>query len=100
MARIKITILKDTDRYFGDVQREARKITGKYLNIARKKNKKAKPIHPEKAIRLAKKEVASVDSIQVINISDDASNELTKKDMISIGYDIAMGRRFNAELEN
>jgi len=100
MAQIKITVLKDSDRYFGDVQRTARKITGTYYNEAKRKYKnKAKPIHPEKAIRLAKKEIASIDHIVSIPIADEVANKLSKQDIIAIGHDIAKGRKFIADLE-
>jgi hypothetical protein len=100
MASIKITVLKDSERYFGDVQRKARQITGKYFNEAKRRYKdKAKPIHPEKAIRLAKKDVASVDHIVSIPIAEEVASKLSKQDVIAIGHDLAKGRKFNADLE-
>jgi len=100
MAKVKIVILKDSEKYFGDVQRAARAITGNYFNEAKRKYKdKAKPIHPEKAIRLAKKEVASEDHVVSINIQDDIAKKLSQSDIIAMGHDIAGGRKHNAELE-
>lgn len=99
MSQLKISVLKDSDRYFGDIQREARRITNTLLNNAKRKfGVKAKPIHPEKAIRLAKKNVASNDHVIVRNIDSKYAADLTEKDITAMGYDISKGRRFVSEL--
>ncbi len=101
MAVLRVEVLKDSDRYVGDVQREARRITGFYFNKAQKQfGNKAKEIHPEKAIRLAKKNVASIDYIITRNIDDKYVAKISSSDIIALGHDIANGRRFNAKIEN
>lgn len=101
MARITVKVLKDSERYFGDVQRKARQITGEFFNLARIKYKEgAKTIHPEKAVRLAKRVVESVDYTSIVRISDEIAAELKTSDVIAIGHDIANGRRFHAVLEH
>jgi hypothetical protein len=102
MAQIVVTVLKDAKRYSGDVQRKAREISGKFYREALLKFKdKAQRIHPDKALRLARKEVSSVDHIIRSNISDAAAHEIEKNGGLgAIGYDLAKGRRFDAVLEN
>ena len=105
MAQVTVTILKDTQRYFGDVQRKARQITGEAFNKAKREAKGKfvpKKMHPEKALRLAKKSVASVDHVVKVNITDQAADEFQKNDraLVAFGHDIANGRRYEAVLEN
>lgn len=104
MAQVVVTVFKDSQRYFGDVQRKAKQITGAFFEEARRKYKnKAKKIHPEKAIRLAKKEVASIDHVIRLNVTEEAAFELAKdknEGLIALGYDLAKGRKYYAVLEN